>query len=182
MLNEDVISIIKEYTGFTSLDIVNAFYELKRTMNDNDVYICQSVPNIKKIKTLLKWIPILYKSTKKYEIGKNKKHYLESCLWYSVGYVSRLDTVVAFKLLFPIEIRNGVAMFQTTEKNSKEISKYIKQTLHIDLPLYKIQPEYIKYINGIASHKLIGQCVCGVSKKLDIYNDIMLCRHCIRLN
>ena len=70
MLNEDVISIIKEYAGITSLDIVNAFYELKRTLKNDNLKFNKL--NIKKIKKLLKWIPILYKPAKKYEMGKKK--------------------------------------------------------------------------------------------------------------
>ena len=179
MLNEDVISIIKEYAGITSLDIVNAFYELKRTMNDDELNKCYDKPNITKIRTLLEWIPILYKPSKKYESGKFEKHYLEMCLWQSLGYVSRNDTVIAFKLLFPMQIINGIAWFQAKRQTSAKISKFIKVKLNSMLQISNIEPHYMDYINGMVSHKLIGKCKCGASKNLDNYKNVMLCRPCI---
>ena len=174
MLNDDVISTIKEYAGITTLDIVNAFYELKRTPIDG---ISWHKPNIKKIKKLVEWIPILYKPSEKYETYK--KYHLQYCLSSTMGgHVARSDVMIAYKLLFPIEIRNGDAYVQATEKNSKEVSKYIKQTLHIGLPLYEIQKHCREYINGISSHKLIGKCICGKSKNLYKYEDVMLCKPC----
>lgn len=177
MLNDDVISTIKEYAGITSLDIVNVFYELKRTVKGGDMYVCWDKPNITKIKKLVEWIPILYKPSKKHETCK--KSHLQCCLSSTMGgYIEMSDVMIAYKLLFPIEIRNGVAMFQATEKNSKEVSKYIKQTLHIGLPLHEIQKHCREYINGISSHKLIGKCICGKAKNLYKYEDVMLCEPC----
>jgi hypothetical protein len=108
MLNDDVISLIKEYAGITSLDIVNAYYELK----------LDSPPNITRIQTLVKWIPILYKPDKQYRVSRYEDFLLED---YIGDEVSSTDTLVAFKLLFPMKIIKGVRRFQATRNTSYHI-------------------------------------------------------------
>lgn len=167
MLNDDVISIIKEYAGITSLDIVNAYYELN----------IDSPPNITRIQTLVKWIPILYKPDKKYRVGNYEEVYLEH---YIGNEVSSTDTLVAFKLLYPMKIIKGVPRFQATRNTSYHIAKFIKKELNHVSPLYKIVKKKFYYIYGIETHRLIGQCPCGKTKRLDdYYNDVMTCHCCI---
>ena len=60
-LNDDVIQLIKEYAGITTLDIVNAYYKHKQFLKANDSSYYNEV-NIKKIRELVQLIPYLYKS------------------------------------------------------------------------------------------------------------------------
>ena len=167
MLNDDVISLIKDYAGITSLDIVNAYYELKLT----------SPPNINRIKKLVQWIPILYKPTKQYRISGYEDFILED---YIGDEVSSTDTLVAFKLLFPMKIIKGVLRFRAMRNTYYHIAKFIKKELNHRSPLYKIVKKPFYYIQGIVSQRLIGQCPCGKTRRLDdYYNDVMTCHCCI---
>ncbi len=167
MLNDDVISIIKEYAGITSLDIVNAYYELNLT----------STPNINRIKTLVEWIPILYKPSKKYRISCYEDFLLED---YIGDEVSSTDTLVAFKLLFPMKIIKGVRRFQATRNTYFHIAKFIKKELNHASPLYKIAEKPFYYMQRIVNHSLVGKCPCGKTKNLDdYYNNVMTCHCCI---
>jgi hypothetical protein len=167
MLNDDVISLIKEYAGITSLDIVNVYYELNT----------DSPPNITRIQTLVKWIPILYKPDKKYRVSNNEDPYLEH---YIGDEVKEIDALVAFKLLYPMKLIKGIPWFQATRKTSYHIAKFIKKELNHVSPLYKIVKKRFYYINGMVTHRLIGQCSCGKTKRLDdYYNDVMTCHCCI---
>jgi len=167
MLNDDVISIIKEYAGITSLDIVNTYYDLNLT----------SSPNINRIKTLVQWIPILYKPGKQYRIITNEEGLLED---YIGDKVSSTDVLVAFKLLFPMNIIKGECRFQVSRNTSYHIAKYIKTELNHVAPLYKIVKKKIYYMKRIINHTLVGVCNCGKKKRLDdYYNGVMTCNWCI---
>ena len=167
MLNDDVISLIKEYAGITSLDIVNAYYELKPDFP----------PNINRIKTLVQWIPILYKPSQKYRISCYEDLLLEDYIGVEV---SGTDMLIAFKLLFPMKIIKGVRRFQATRNTSYHIAKFIKKELNHISPLYKIAEKPFYYMQGIVNHRLIGKCPCGKTKRLDdYYNDVMTCHCCI---
>lgn len=167
MLNDDVISLIKEYAGITSLDIVNAYYELKPDFP----------PNMNRIKTLVKWIPILYKPDKKYRISSYEDFLLED---YVGEDISSTDALVAFKLLYPMKIIKGVRRFQATRNTSYHIAKFIKKELNHVSPLYKIVKRNFYYMQGIVSNRLIGRCSCGKIKHLDdYYNDVMTCHCCL---
>jgi len=167
MLNDDVISLIKEYAGITSLDIVNAYYELN----------IHSPPTINRIKTLVQWIPILYKPDKKYRVSSYEDPYLEH---YIGDEVKEIDTLVAFKLLYPMKLIKGIPWFQAARNTSYHIAKFIKKELNHVSPLYKIVKKRFYYINGMVTHRLIGQCSCGKTRRLDdYYNDVMTCHCCI---
>jgi hypothetical protein len=98
--------------------------------------ITYPTPNINRIQTLLKWIPILYKPSKMCRISDYEQDILEDYMGHKV---STIDTVIAFKLLFPMKIIKDIPRFQATRNTSNHIAKYIKKELNFISPLYKIR-------------------------------------------
>ena len=140
VLNEDVVALIREYVGATSLDVVNAYYELQRKdypfLRDHINF----KPRVKLILDLVKVIPNFY--TKGKGVDSSEKHCLEQIMrWrYRNGYVSRVDTILAFSMLSKM---NDTGQFPLKQQTFFQMQRVVKRVLHS-----KTRTHDINILNG----------------------------------
>jgi len=172
-LNDDVIKIIKEYAGITSLDIVNSFYALRPYLKQSNICGYNEI-NMKVIWGLIKLIPYLYTSCKKTISGTHEKHYLE---FFIDGYCARTDAIVALSLFFPVKNGNVYAK----QVSDVKLARFCKKTLNLHMQTFRIHYDEIHMLmKQIVLYKKQGCDKCNkcVNVHVNFSTRKFLCEQC----
>jgi len=171
-LNDDVIQLIKDFAGITTLDIVNAYYKHKQFLKANDSSYYNEV-HLKKIRELVELIPYLYKPCKVSTSATHEKHYLE---FFLDGYCSRTSSLVALSLFFPIQNGNVYAK----RVNDIQLARLCKKRLNLYEKSYKIGYDHIHTLMRLMIIKKREGCCdeCGIRKNISVDSNKFLCLRC----